>query len=148
MFTPTFRLMLAAITVAIFVTGCGSADTGPPRYAVKGTVTLDGAPLSHGTIQFQSTDNVYGNTMAEVLQGSFSIPQKSGPVAGEYRILISSIDKIPAPTDPDEAMRQAELPPPAEKIAEKYNSKTELAATVSESGPNDFTFTVESAGSK
>lgn len=144
-----FRPMLAAITATtLFAAGCGPADKGPPRYAVKGTVTLDGSPLPHGTIQFQSSGNVYGNTMAEVTQGTFSIPQKSGPIAGEYQVLISSIDKVPTPTDPEEAMRQAELPPPAEKIAEKYNSKTELKATVSESGPNEFTFAVESAGTK
>ena len=81
---------------ALLLAGCGgeSAYDGPERFAVSGTVSLDGAPLDYGTISFIPTDEAAQRVAgAEIEKGQYVIAAEFGPNAGEYKVAISSIKR-------------------------------------------------------
>ena len=93
-----------------------------------GTVTLDGKPLSGAVIQFVPSDpNAPGGTSADIEDGKFAIESGRGPVAGNYRVVISTRmgAEVDATQPPGEAPKPKKDPIPA-----KYNTKSELKAEV------------------
>jgi hypothetical protein len=121
--------------------GCGGGeDTGDglAREAVSGTVTLDGKPLSGAVIQFVPNDpNTPGGTSAEIGDGKFELPVGQGPVAGTYRVVITTRmgPEVDASQPPGEAPKPKKDPIPA-----KYNTKSTLTAEVKAGVPNTFDF--------
>ena len=87
----------------LLVVGCGPA--GPTRAEVSGVVSLNGAPVSEGSINFFPTD---GNTGPEaggaIRDGKYHIPRAQGPVLGKNRVELRSFQKsgrrIQDPTAP------------------------------------------------
>ncbi|MEO8495049.1 MAG: hypothetical protein ABI614_08260 [Planctomycetota bacterium] len=75
--------------------GCG-ADTGG-RVAVSGTITMHGAPLESGTIQFVATN---GSQMsgASISAGKYKVPAMQGLQPGQYAVRVSAV-KEAKPTD-------------------------------------------------
>jgi acetyl esterase/lipase len=72
------------------------------RAAVKGKITVDGEPLSWGTVTF--TSDVPGAPVAGAIarRGAYSIPALRGPVLGENKLTIKTMgDVIPQPTIKD-----------------------------------------------
>ncbi|MDR2440350.1 MAG: hypothetical protein LBE12_13400 [Planctomycetaceae bacterium] len=78
----------------LLLTGC---NFGTKTYSVTGTVNYDGQPLTKGMITL-TPDGTNGNTgkssMAEIRNGSFSIPKKYGVVSGAYRIFVESVESL------------------------------------------------------
>jgi len=85
--TPT-ALLLA---LAALVVGCTKDPLG--RYAVSGTVNVDGAALESGHISFQPTEGQATSGGAIVKGGKYTVPREGGLVAGKYRVAINA----PAP---------------------------------------------------
>src|SRR5688572_116279 len=83
--SPLFSLCLAVVLLP----GCGGSD-GPERYAVSGSVTLDGQPLDSGSILFGPEGDGGNGGGATITNGEYSIPADSGLVAGKYRVRITS----------------------------------------------------------
>ena len=114
--------------------GCGGdSGSGLIGGAIFGTVTLDGAPLEHGTIRIKWSGSAAG---ADIANGKFAIPANVGPIPGKHRVEISSQEggsKVTS-TDPTKAMGEASGPPPTKRIPAKYNSASELTAEVKSSG--------------
>ena len=120
-------MKLALQTVVIIVVGacllpligCESPDESrlPSRDKVTGTVTLDGQPVDNGSITFFSEKDA-----AQGIQASASIKD------GKYEILVTP------------GLKQVKISQTVETrphlfenlIPEKYNSKTELDADVSQ----------------
>jgi acetyl esterase/lipase len=76
--------------------------TDVKRMAVKGKVTLDGEPLSWGTLTF--TSDIPGAPVAGTIvrRGAYSIPAVRGPVLGANRVTIKTMgDVLPQPTIKD-----------------------------------------------
>lgn len=72
------------------------------RAAVKGKITVDGEPLSWGTVTF--TSNVPGAPVAGAIarRGAYSIPAVRGPVLGVNQLTIKTMgDVMPQPTIQD-----------------------------------------------
>src|SRR4051794_22210111 len=78
---------LGALAGAWVGGGCGgAAGDNLPRQAVSGTVTLDGAPVSHGFIQFRpTTEGPTTEVGGEIKDGKYEIAREQGPVPGGYR---------------------------------------------------------------
>jgi len=138
------RILLTTLLFSSLA-GCGAGQQqadGLPREAVSGTVTLDGQPLSGASIEFVPAEpNSPGGTSGEVEKGRFVIEGDRGPVAGSYRVLISSLlgTKVDASQPPGEAPAPKKDPIPA-----KYNTKSDLKVEVKAGGPNTFEFALSS----
>lgn len=127
-FRRLFLLALASIVLA----GCGPKVE--KEYPVKGTVTLDGAPMADGDIYF--TDLTTGNnSVLTVANGQFSGQSE----AGKFKVQINQFR--------DEAV-QADatgyVPPGGSTkknvVLPEYNTNSTITAEVTAAGPNEFTF--------
>lgn len=125
--------------------GCGGGGGDSlPRQPVEGVVTLDGAPVEKGTIQFMPTPGAPNATLASAMieNGKYSIPRDRGPVPGGYRVIISAPDPKAAPAvEPDE-MPDIAPPPPPDLIPPQYNAETTLNAEIKE-GQNVHDFALQ-----
>ena len=98
----TGLLASAAILCGLIavVVGCGGHGLETER--VTGTVTLDGAPLTQGTVSF-TPEKGRGATGQIASDGSFTLtPYKKGDgaVLGPHKVAVIAIDRSGAKTDP------------------------------------------------
>jgi hypothetical protein len=140
---PSRWALVASLLALAGAPGCGSGDN-LDRQAVSGTVTLDGQPLSTGTIRFDPTSAEAGTQVSAPIQGGkYSLSRRDGPVPGKYTVQITSIESSkfepPAGKMPGEVV----MPKTKENVPAKYNLKSELTATVKsgQSEPIDFPLT-------
>ena len=73
-----------------FVAGCSDQYAG--RYAVSGTVSLEGKPLDHGEIEFHPLDEQGTLSGAPITDGQYEIPRSAGLKPGKYLVRITSGD--------------------------------------------------------
>lgn len=130
-----------AVLVIVCLAGCGTdrqQGDGLVREAVSGTVTLDGQPLGGASIQFVPIDpNAPGGTSGEIEKGKFVIEGDRGPVAGSYRVMISS--RMGAAVDASQPPGDAPAPK-KDPIPPRYNTKTDLKAEVKAGVANTYEF--------
>lgn len=138
-----------SLAISAGILGCGGDTIG--RNAVTGTVTMDGAPLDYGAINFlpDAGNSAQVGAGAVIENGEYSIPREQGLPPGKYRVAITS-PSGGAPSEPDkgltaeQAMNQATVAS-KEQLPPKYNTETELTAEVSAgSAPLQFDYKVES----
>lgn len=129
-------VMLSVVSLCAAVAGCSRrAYEGDQRFAISGTVTVDGQPLDLGVIAFmpQGTgDNIKGRVAGSPIRdGKYTIPEEKGPTAATYRIEIHwnkrTGKQIPNPMDPSEMTDEL-----MEGLPDKYHKNSELTADVSE----------------
>ena len=117
---------------ALFV-GCQKNDG---LCTVEGTVTLDGAPLADGMINFGPMAGASGPaTGAKITDGKYSARAS----AGEMVVTIRS-QKKETVQDPD----HGDMVQMTELVPEKYNQQSELKATI-QPGKNTFDFDLKTA---
>ena len=123
--------LLVVLGIAVLATGCGggSADLG----LVEGAVTLDGVPLAGANVGFQPAEGSasYGVTDAAGHYELYFAGDTKGAKIGSHTVRI----RTPSPSEDD--------PQQHPQIPAKYNTQTELTATV-EKGPNKIDFTLAS----
>ena len=122
----------------LVLAGCGAGPGG--RQPVSGTVTFKGAPLAHGTIEFEPAEQSTAASMegGEVREGKYSLPAKQGLMPGKYQVRISSTEE--SGKAPSAESAPGEGPPDKELIPAQYNVNTKLTAEVTQKGPNNFNF--------
>jgi len=118
--------------------GCGDPNG---RVPVEGRITLSGAPLDEGTIEFVS-DQL--RTGAMISNGDYSIPKSQGLLPGKYKVKITSGDGktpidaaddfIPGPTGANIVSK--------ERIPAEYNSKSTQEVTVEGNKLNRFDYQI------
>ena len=122
---------MAMVALLLLPAGCGGGGAG--LGSVEGTVTFDGQPLANAIVSFEPADEAgerssYDGQTDEsghyVLHATAS---QKGAELGEYIVQIT-MPKL-ASDDPNAKT--------AVKIPEKYNTRSELKATVKE-GDNTF----------
>lgn len=131
------------------VAGCGGKSKAPGR-PVEGKVTYHDQAVAGAIVTF-SSPTASASGMTDDL-GHFKLRTALGDNVplGDYHVLVSKTEEMPRtgveatsesdyrPPDPDAP------PPPAPKdlLPPKYNAleSTTLTATVTEKGPNEFTF--------
>lgn len=131
-----------ALMVALVI-GCsgGGGPKRPPTHAVKGSVTLDGAPLAGALVSFMPAAGqqpANGTTDAAGVYSLTSFTRGDGAMEGDYRVVVT---KFPAPTgggaDAGEYVPPTgELPPPRNELPAKYASPdtSGFTATVTAGG--------------
>lgn len=137
------------MAVLLSLSGCGR-ESGPLKVAVSGEVTLDGKPVPQGQIVLSDAAGVAQSFGGEIRDGEYSVRT----TLGKKKVSISSMQVVSGKQskyggiqgDPVSAENPADVY--EEVIPPKYNAKTELTAEVSEKGPNEFSFTLESAKKK
>ena len=68
------------LLLTFFAIGCGSGDA-LNRQAISGFINVDGNPLKHGLIRFESQGTTTGpRLIAEIPDGHFCFPQDIGPI--------------------------------------------------------------------
>jgi hypothetical protein len=121
-----------AVTFLAVVIGCGG---GPEMGEVTGTVTLDGKPAANLEVSFNPKDSRQGTTALGYTKadGTYELRypgDKTGAPVGQYTVSI-----VGAEVD-EEAGAPISIP-------ERYNTETELTATV-EAGSNTIDFKLTS----
>jgi len=140
-----FRFFAAFLLLT--VSGCASEE---PRGSVTGKVSVDGVPLSEGTIYFENQAKGVALTGQIKPDGSFKLAsyQGAGLVVGSYQVAISpeamlmSADEIPLvgknPRKPND-VKKSPLP-------EKYfkTSTSKLTAEIKEGANPPIVFDLKS----
>lgn len=131
-----FALALAVCCVA-FV-GCAPKDGLTP---VKGTVTLDGAPIEKGTINFAPKGGPGTATGAPIVDGKYEARVSPGKMA--VTIYAQKAEKIENPTQ--EQIERGITENLVDIIPAKYNRASTLEADIAEGqkDPVDFALTTE-----
>ena len=126
-------MLLAAFVSAI---GCGSNDG---RLPVSGTVTIDGAPLDGGAINFQPLPGSGGHSSGGSVQGGkFRIPADRGLPPGDYRITIVAMKET------GRTINDPQKGPTAELVQVRFRQPPG-EVTVAEGTKNEFQIELESA---
>lgn len=120
------------LPLIVLVLGCVDAKKPPPPAApVKGTVTLDGKPLSEGEIILSQVGEV--PSVLEVKDGAFT----GSALTGKNRVEIRSFKAgKPLSTDPEKTPTKKNILP------ERYNIASQLTADVAAGAANEFAFEV------
>jgi len=127
--------LLAALLLAA---GCGG---GPERHPVRGTVTLDGAPLPEANVTFiaETEGGPWGIARTDA-QGNYTIcaGEDEGLPVGKYKVRVSTYqDGNPQPDPP--------IPSVPERVPMEYNRHTTLTREV-KPGENVFPLELKSGG--
>jgi hypothetical protein len=162
------RLSLSlAIAILLASAGCGDSDEFN-RVAVHGVVTLNGAPIKTGRVNFIPKKGTHGPASgSEISAGNFVIHRNRGPVPGKYlvRIQIDDVESVDntstetvvtsrPPTKEEVLAGKDELQPeesrpnagtPNSQLAKsQQNTAPEFHVTVTVEGPNNFELAVGS----
>jgi hypothetical protein len=132
-----FKVQLLALALAAFI-GCSD---GPKRMPVKGTVSLDGQPLATGNLLMTPLKKgpVAG---CDIQNGSFEMPSERGPGPGEYRVEITAYRPTGKKVYDSDFNASTETLEPI--VPARYNTASELTATVSAETENEFKFDLKS----
>lgn len=126
---PALGLALALAAIA----GCGGPADGFERFPVEGTVTLDGAPLKAGTINFIAQQEGASST-AEVEGGAFRLDGDDGLSPGPYRVEIFSVQatgkRVPDADNPGTLVDEI-----TNVVPQRYNVQSTLKAEIPPGGP-------------
>jgi hypothetical protein len=126
--------------------GCG----GTNRLAVKGKVSIDGAPLPEGSIDFVAVDKNVGSTAgARIDKGEYVIRAEQGLLPGEYQVQIRAVRSTGkkvwdgmgddrAPASKKNMVDQMESYVPA-----RYNDRTELRAKIESGKVNAYDYDLQ-----
>jgi hypothetical protein len=133
-------LPIGGLGLALLVASCGP-ENPLGRKAIYGAVTLDGAPLQEGAIEFHPLVQGGVQSGALVKAGSYSIPAHQGATLGKYRVVI--YDTYETPPLPPGHMPGDDLPrPPKPKVPPEWNSNSQNTIEVTDKGPYRFNFDI------
>ncbi len=141
------KTFAAVAAVALFaLVGCGPDKPKEQEKAkVSGKVSLDGKPLTTGTVVFDAS-NGQPSSVINILDGKY---EGNAPV-GKCKVMITASEKMttkeklrkegkPVIDGPGyDEMTEVNLLPP------RYNEKTEIMREVEAGKPNEFNFELKS----
>jgi len=133
--------VFASLCCALMLAGCSGNDG---RVTVTGTVTLDGQPLSDGTITFVGSNGASAG-VGSIDNGSFTISKTGnaeGMDPGSYKVQVESWEVQPGEPQDDGTFAEGKT-----RIPEKYNKAADsgLTAEVTADG-GSFTFDLKTSG--
>ena len=125
-----FCLFLAVFVACCFALGCRGGRRDEPTYDVSGTVTINGAPLKDGFINFESeTPDGQPPGSAQITNGAYATKSR----AGKKKVVITS-NKATGEKDSGGFDITVNWLPP------EYNFNSKLSADITAAGPNKFDF--------
>lgn len=135
-FAEPRRALVPLVMLLPVLLGC--TETGPPKVAVTGRVTLDGRALEQGAILFAPQLGTPGSKAAtEIVDGSFELHEKQGLTIGKFRVQIDRAKKRELDSN---GLPIVEKPDPSTTIPSRYNQYTQLVIETSATGENYFEF--------
>lgn len=151
---PSALLMAALLASLIpMLSGCGR-QTGPVRFAVEGTVTLDGQNLAAGVIRFIPAEGNSGPAAGAVIKdGVYKLAEGEGPIIGRQRVEIEATNHLGFEADDEQAYASAVTerkgkPLPENPVPDKYNRQSTLVADIKADDINKNDFVLTSDGTK
>ena len=123
----------AALSVlsTLVATGCG--DSGPRRYPVSGTVTLDGQSIAEGRIRFIDPNMKRDADTGKIIDGKFQFKSTAGMRRVEIRVARDTGKK-----------GDTGAPLYEEVVAPEFNTESTLEVEVSATGKNSYELAVNS----
>jgi hypothetical protein len=113
------------------------------RHAIRGTVTLNGAPLEQGSISFQPVDGAATSSGDVIVDGKFSVEPEKGLPKGKFLVQINGVPAGTGSTiDLNEMPGEAPAPAP-ELVPPEWNVNSKEVIEVTDNGPFDFTFDIK-----
>jgi hypothetical protein len=81
---------VAPLLAAAILAGCSSE---PERFAIEGSVSLDGKPLSNCLLVFRSLNSSESTLSATAIvsEGKFEVAKQNGLVEGDYLVVFTEI---------------------------------------------------------
>jgi hypothetical protein len=141
-------MLICSLVALAGCTGVSADYSKLDLASVSGTVTFDGQPLPNAYVVFEAEDKTFsfGSTDAN---GQYTLQfnsERAGTTLGAKVVRITSNGAAGEvyEQDPDGVTEAGTSAASAEKIPAKYNTKSELKATV-ESGSNTFDFELKTA---
>lgn len=129
--------LVGLLTMMVTLVGCGRAS-GPQTAVVSGKITLNGAPLESGQINFVPGDGVGAPAGAKISGGNYKADVPLGAKRVEIRApkVVGQKDAYEGdPNSPKIDLIEEMIPP-------RYNAQSELKATVN-TGRNVQDFSLE-----
>jgi hypothetical protein len=113
---------------SVFFVGCSSE---PERFAVSGSVSLDGKAVSACTLVFQAVgaETPTAGATAVVSEGKFAISKSNGLAAGEYGVIFTELQpdldeyEVARTSGSNNALQKKFIPP-------KYTQANDLRVKV------------------
>ena len=126
--------LIASFSLLVLTMGCGRSGEVPFTITVKGTVTVNGTPLTVGNIVFEPADGVGSSSAGEISEGKFEFQSSTGS-----KIVIISASRKTGKKGEEfgEDIMESYLP-------EKYNTQSELTEMVRQADENNFNFELTS----
>jgi hypothetical protein len=130
--------MLAIALLSLPTLGCGGPEVKVvPLVRVRGVVTLDGNPLENAVVVFESPDGSFSFAQTDA-RGRYELffdSETRGVTPGEKIVRIAMNRRVRGLNandegSPDDRAGGSFSRQPPEKIADRYNAKSTLTATV------------------
>jgi hypothetical protein len=130
------------LTICILLLGCLLGCGRPSTAALRGKVTLDGAPVTAGNIVFLPQGGEGPKAAAAIEEGKYMIPAEDGLKPGVYRVEVSwhkpTGRKVPS-SDPGIMMDETK-----EAVPAKFNTDSTLTAELAAGqAEKDFALTTK-----
>lgn len=140
----SFKAMAFGSVLFLMLPGCGGDGSVDGRVPVEGTASLDGTPIKRGTIELHPKSADGTLTGGTILDGKFVIPAAQGAKPGKYQVRIfASEDKATETLEAAPGDSSAQ-PVAKERVAAKFNTKSELETDIAATGNKDLKFEVTS----
>ena len=137
------ELALVVLCAASLLVGCGGNPLN--RQPISGQISLGGAPLDQGSIEFRPVQRKGTVSSGAVIRdGKYSIETEKGLPPGKYRVMIFSaaVDTSPTPAGPPGSEPVGGHRLTIERIPPQYNIKTEQVVEVTDGGDNQFNYEI------
>lgn len=124
--------------------GCGVRDP-LARQPISGTVTLDGAPVATGMVNFDPQGGGASTSSgANINAGKFEIAKEVGLPPGNYIVRVSIPKQGTGGVFKEGSMPGDVLAPPEEMAPDEWNVNSKQTIEVKAGGPNEFPLNVTS----
>lgn len=124
----TFQMPLSGhvmLVVALIIVAAGCSK-GPAFGELSGQVTIDGQPLTHGTIRFMPVDGNTATAGASISDGRYD----AKVMVNSCKVSISAPSSTPSENSSDPETAKGVIVLPANLVPPQYNVKTELIVDV------------------
>jgi hypothetical protein len=128
------HLQVSLFILLVGILGCGRGNP-LARQAISGHVTIDGAALDQGMIEFSPESGRGIASGAPVKDGAYSIPTAKGLPPGKYVVRINSTVLDPSKKDGITGI---------ERLAPTYNVQSKIVVEVVAGGTTTFDFQTKS----
>ncbi|HUE69312.1 MAG TPA: hypothetical protein VMP01_00345 [Pirellulaceae bacterium] len=121
---------LLLVCLSASLTGCG--ESGPPRAAIEGEVTIGGQPLKAGRITFAPQAPTQGPaTTLAIVAGRYQAERSHGPLVGLNLIQVEADPDLGFPLDDEQAFAAlGAMPAIWQPIQPEFNLNSQLTTEI------------------